>query len=146
MDLTLKSSSAKRRRAGGTSFAPMLAIANGFTDIGFYKKAFNATENFCLRNDDGSIHVAEFTIDGAIFHVHEVTQSGKAITPFDAGGGTVSIGLFVDDVHAVFNSAIAAGATLAMPVTDFEYGYRQGEFTDPFGHRWIIQKKILEIS
>lgn len=125
-----------------TSFAPMLAIENGVTDISFYKKAFNATENFCLRNDDGSIHVAEFDMDGALFHIHEVTVSGKNITPANAKGSTVSVGLFVDDVQAVFDAAIAAGATPVVPVTDFEYGYRQGEFTDPFGHRWIIQCRI----
>ncbi len=125
-----------------TAFAPMLAIPNGTTDIDFYKNAFNAIENFCVRNDDGSIHVAELTIDGALFHLHEITQFSGTIPPDKARGGTVSIGLFVDDVHAVFDQAIAAGATLHMPVTDFEYGYRQGEFTDPFGHRWIIQCRI----
>jgi PhnB protein len=125
-----------------TSFAPMLAIASGVTNIDFYKEAFNAIENFCLRNDDGSIHVAEFTIDGAMFHVHEVTQFSGTKTPASVGGGTVSVGLMVDDVHAVFDRAIAAGATQIIPVTDFEYGYRQGEFTDPFGHRWIIEKKL----
>jgi len=41
----------------------VLAIANGTTNIDFYKKAFNAHENFCLRNDDGSIHVAELVIE-----------------------------------------------------------------------------------
>lgn len=123
-----------------TAFAPVLAIANGTTDIDFYKKAFNATENFCLRNDDGSIHVAELVIDGAVFHIHEVTQFSHTITP--KSGGTINIGLFVEDVYAVFNQAIAAGATPTMPVTDFEYGYRQGELIDPFGHKWIIQCHI----
>lgn len=125
-----------------TAFAPMLAIDNGITDIDFYKKAFNATENFCLRNDDGSIHVAELDIDGALFHVHETTAHSGAITPANAKGVTVSVGLFVDDVHAVFDAAIAAGAKVLVPVTDFEYGYRQGEFTDPFGHRWLIECRI----
>lgn len=120
----------------------MLAIANGVTNIDFYKIAFGAIENMCLRNDDNSIHVAEFTIDGALFHVHEVTQFSGTITPVNANGGTVSIGLMVDDVHAVFDKAIAAGAAMITPVTDFDYGYRQGEFTDPFGHRWIIEKKL----
>jgi PhnB protein len=123
-----------------TAFAPVLAIANGTTDIDFYKKAFNAVENFCLRDDDGSIHVAELVIDGAVFHVHEITKYSHTI-PANAGG-TVNIGLFVDDVHTVFNQAIAAGATQTMAVTDFDYGYRQGEFIDPFGHKWIIQCRI----
>ena len=26
------------------------------------------------------------------------------------------------------------------PVIDYEYGYRQGEIKDPFGHHWIIEK------
>ena len=126
-----------------TSFAPVLAIINGTTDISFYKKAFNATENFCLRNDDGSIHVAELVIDEAVFHVHEITQYSRTIPAM--AGGTVNIGLFVNDVQAVFDQAIAAGAILATPVTDYDYGYRQGEFIDPFGHKWIVQKR-LEVS
>ena len=124
-----------------TAFAPVLAIANGTTNIDFYKEAFNATENFCVRNDDGSIHVAELVIDGAVFHVHEITEFSRTM-PATAGLGTVNIGLFVDDVHALFNQAIAAGAKEAMPVTDFEYGYRQAELIDPFGHKWIIECHI----
>ncbi|MBC7398455.1 MAG: VOC family protein [Mucilaginibacter sp.] len=124
-----------------TAFAPVLVIANGTINIDFYKAAFNAVENFCLRNDDGSIHVAELVIDGAVFHLHEITAFSRTV-PATLGKGTVNIGLFVDDVHAVFNQAIAAGATGAMPVTDFDYGYRQGELIDPFGHKWIIEKKL----
>jgi PhnB protein len=123
-----------------TTFAPVLAIANGTTDIDFYKTAFNAVENFCLRNDDNSIHVAELVIDGAVFHIHEITRYSRTI-PAKAAG-TVNIGLFVEDVQAVFNRAIAAGAKQTMAVTDFDYGYRQGEFIDPFGHKWIIQCRI----
>lgn len=51
-----------------THFAPELHIPNGTLEIDFYK-TFGATENFCLRNDDGSIHVAELAVNGAIFHV-----------------------------------------------------------------------------
>ena len=47
-------------------FAPQLFINNGVTDISFYKNAFGAVEQLRLNNDDGSVHVAEFSIDGAI--------------------------------------------------------------------------------
>jgi len=128
-----------------TSFAPMLAIPNGTTDIDFYKKAFGAVEHWCLRNDDDSVHVAEFDINGAIFHLHEVTPHSNSTTIQQAGGGTVTIGLFTDDVHAVFDCAVAAGAKVINPVTDFDYGYRQGDLQDAFGHRWTIQKKIADV-
>jgi PhnB protein len=55
---------------------------------------------------------------------------------------SVTIGLFVDDVHAVMEAARQAGATIASEVTDWDYGYRQGDFIDPFGHRWMIEKVI----
>lgn len=122
-----------------THFAPELHIPNGTKDIDFYKK-FGATENFCFRNDDGSIHVAELEINGAIFHVHETMRD--ALEPISAKGVTSVIGLFVPDVEQVMQQAIQAGATEINPTTDHEYGYRQGMFRDPFGHYWQIQKKI----
>jgi PhnB protein len=122
-----------------THFAPELHIPNGTVDIDFYKR-FGATEHFCFRNEDGSIHVAELEFNGAIFHVHETMR--EALEPISAKGVTAVIGLFVPDVHAVMKKAIEAGATEINPVTDHEYGYRQGMFKDPFGHYWQIQKKI----
>ena len=125
-----------------TTFAPVLAIPNGVTNIDFYKNAFNAIEHMRLNNDDGSVHVAELVIDGAMFHLHEITDFTGTVTPDSLNGGTVTLGLMVDDVHAVFDSAIAAGARIASPVQDYDYGYRQGELLDPFGHRWMIERKI----
>ena len=122
-------------------FAPELHIPNGTVNIDFYFK-FGATEHFVLRNDDGSIHVAELEIDGAIFHLHETMRWFDALEPVSAGGVTTVIGLFVDDVQKTFDRGLSAGATEISPVTDHEYGYRQGMFKDPFGHYWQIQKKI----
>ena len=126
-------------------FAPELFISNGITDISFYEKAFGATEQMRFSNDDGSIHVAEFSIHGAIFHVHEITTNEHFFTPGKNKGTTVCIGLFVPDVDAVMNSAIEAGAIEINPAKDYEYGYRQGTIKDPFGHYWQIQKKIEEL-
>jgi PhnB protein len=122
-----------------TFFAPELHIPNGTTQIDFYKD-LGATENFCFRNEDGSIHVAELVFDGAIFHVHETM--GDALEPISAKGVTAVIGLFVNEVEDVMQKAIQAGAILIHPTTDHDYGYRQGMFKDPFGHYWQIQKKI----
>ena len=122
-------------------FATQLLINNGIMDISFYTKAFGATENLCLYNDDGSIHVAELSINETIFHIHEVTKP-YFFSPDKYNGTTCIIGLFVPDVPAVMNNAIKAGAREISPAKDYEYGYRQGEIEDPFGHHWLIQKKI----
>jgi len=125
-----------------TFFAPQLFISNGVKDISFYARAFGAKENLCLKNDDGSIHVAELSIDGAIFHLHEITAKQYFFTPQKHNGITTLVGLFVPDVDAVMKSAIKAGAVEMSAAKDYEYNYRQGEIKDPFGHQWLIQKKI----
>ncbi|OOQ60456.1 VOC family protein [Mucilaginibacter pedocola] len=126
-----------------SGFAPMLYIPNGTTDVSFYEKAFGAVELRRFGNDDDSIHVSEFMLGEAYFHLHELTPNSTARDPEATGGHTtVEIGLFVDDVHAVVAQAIAAGATLSSPVQDYDYGYRQGNIVDPFGHIWQIQQAI----
>jgi len=77
-----------------------------------------------LNNDDGSVHIAEFFIDNAMFHIHEVTRS-VMFSPEKHNGSTVTIGLMTKYVHHVIAKAVAAGAELISPVTDYEYGYRQ---------------------
>lgn len=125
-----------------TFFAPELFIDNGITDISFYEKAFGASEQMRFSNDDGSIHVVELCIGEAIFHVHEITAKGHYFNPGKYNGTTVCIGLFVNDVDEVMKSAVNAGAIEINTAQDYDYGYRQGQIKDPFGHYWQIQKRI----
>ena len=125
-----------------TSFAPQLYIHSGARDISFYTKAFGAIETMRLVNDDGTIHVAELSIDGNLFHLHEDNNKAGLFSPDKHKGTTTIVGLFVDDVDAIMKNAVAAGAMEISPAKDYEYGYRQGEIKDPFGHHWLIQKKI----
>ncbi len=123
-------------------FAPQLHIKSGVMDIDFYKNGLGATEIRRWTNEDGSIHVAEFAIEDAIFHLHEESPGKGCVEPVKNNGVTAIIGLFVPDVDAIMNKAIKAGATEIAPAQDYEYGYRQGIIKDPFGHHWLIQKKI----
>jgi PhnB protein len=125
-----------------TSFAPQLYIKSGVRDIEFYSKAFGAVELRRWTNEDGSLHVAELSIDGAMFHLHEESHNSRLIDPEKFNGTTVAIGLFVSDVNALMNRAIAAGAKEISRAQDYDYGYRQGELKDPFGHHWLIEMKI----
>jgi len=125
-----------------TTFAPQLYIKSGITNIDFYTKAFGAIEVMRLTNDDGSIHVAELSIDGMLFHLHEEKIKAGQFSPEHCKGITALIGLFVPDVDAVVTRAVAAGAEVVSPAQDYDYGYRQGEIRDPFGHVWMIEMKI----
>ncbi|MFT3682340.1 MAG: VOC family protein [Ferruginibacter sp.] len=123
-------------------FAPQLTIPNGVKDISFYIKAFDAVELRRFMNDDGTYHVSELSIAGNIFHLHEEVKRSNQLCPGTVNSTTVLVGLFVPDVDAVIAKAIAAGAELISPAQDYDYGYRQGDIRDPFGHHWMIEKKI----
>ncbi|POY36078.1 VOC family protein [Solitalea longa] len=123
-------------------FAPQLFIPGGVTDISFYSKAFDAVVLRSWLNDDGSIHVAELSFDGVLFHLHEERSFKAQLTPVEAKGVTALIGLFVNDVDVVINKALQAGAILLSPAQDYDYGYRQGSIQDPFGHHWLIETNI----
>jgi PhnB protein len=124
------------------AFVPQLVISHGTMDLDFYKKAFGAVETKHLTNEDGSIHVSEMFIEEAMFHFHEESYTGKTFSPGKHNGVTAIIGLMVEDVDAVMDRAIAAGAKLISPAISYEYGYRQGTILDPIGHHWLVEMII----
>ena len=126
----------------GTYFAPQLYIQAGMYDTSFYEKAFNAVELRRFTNEDGSIHVAELSIDGCVFQVHEEKPGTGRLSPKGVAGTTVLVGLFVPDVDKIMAQALDAGAVLVTPAQDYDYGYHQAELRDPFGHTWMIEQTI----
>jgi PhnB protein len=128
---------------GVAAFAPSLSLKVLAPAVEFYKKAFGVEELLIVKNDDGSIHVAELTFHGMVFHLHqEMPGPCKERAPQTVGGTTVDLGVFLEDPDSLMDSALAAGARLISPMKDYEYGYRQGSFEDPFGHHWTLQKKL----
>lgn len=125
-----------------TTFTPQLFIRNGIKNMDFYKEAFGAIELRRFSNDDGSIHVSEMEIDGALFHVHEQMSNPAKFSPDEYNGTTTLIGLMVSDAHLIMKKAVEAGAVVLSSMKDYDYGYRQGEVLDPFGHIWLIEQKI----
>jgi uncharacterized glyoxalase superfamily protein PhnB len=55
--------------------------------------------------------------------------------PVTIKGTSVSHYLYVENVDATFEAAVAAGARILMPLADMFWGDRWGHVGDPFGHR-----------
>jgi len=127
---------------GATFFAPHLTVKNVLAEVEFCQAAFGAVELRRFSNPDGSLHVAEMAIDGALFHLHDERPGSGELSPLTLKGTTSSIGLFVKDPAATVARAVAAGGRETSAVQDYDYGYRQGTVADPAGHLWLIQKKI----
>jgi PhnB protein len=123
---------------GYHTVTPYLIIKGAADALEFYKKAFDATELFRMAQPDGKIGHAEIKIGDSPIMLADEFPEMNYVGPQTLGGSPVSIMIYVDDVDAIFNQAIAAGAQQQKAVEDKFYGDRIGSLVDPFGHVWHI--------
>ncbi len=122
--------------AGKTVISLMLAVADTPKAVAWYERGLGARLLWSLGG------VAGLEIDGAPFLLHESVE-GRFASPLALGTTTVRVELFVDDPDAVIARAVEAGAT-GGEIKDHlrPWGtHRQGGFTDPFGHNWLVGDK-----
>jgi PhnB protein len=125
-------------RTGIKAATPYLAIRDAAAAIEFYKAAFAATQTGDFyQEESGRIGHAELLFGDALIMLSDEHPEIDVLGPQSRGGSTAAIVLQVEDADAVFNRAIAAGATATKPLRDEPYG-RTGEVKDPYGHRWFI--------
>lgn len=127
-------------KSPSTTIAPMLSVRRGAEAIEFYKAAFAAQEVFRIDDDNGAV-VARLSVGSAEFWVADESPEHQNFSPETIGGGSVRMVMVVEDPDAAFNQAIAAGATVVVPVAN-EYGWRLGRIVDPYGHHWEIGKPL----
>ncbi len=131
---------------GYPSVIPTLALDDAASAIEFYKQAFGATERMRMPTRDGRISHAELEIGDGLVMVADTFEHSQAKPPREIGGTTAGIFLYVEDVDAVVQRAVDAGATVTMPVEDQFWGDRFGSITDPFGHSWSIATHKEDLS
>jgi uncharacterized glyoxalase superfamily protein PhnB len=117
---------------------PSLVVRGADKAIEFYKRAFGAKELNRMPGPDGKLMHAEIRIgDSIVMLSDEFPQMGSS-SPETVGGISASLMIYTKDADALFNQALAAGATVSMPIGDMFWGDRYGRVKDPFGHDWQI--------
>jgi len=127
---------------------PYLCVRDAAAAIEFYKKAFGAIELGRLVQPDGKIPHAEIQVGGATIMLADELPEYGFDSPQSLGGSPMKVHLFFDDVDALVQQAVAAGAKITRPVKDEFYGHREGQLCDPFGYTWIVstQKEALTFA
>lgn len=131
---------------GSHSLTPYLCAKDAAGAIEFYKQVFGATETMRMGDPDGKIAHAEIKIGEAPIMIADEYPEMGFRSPQSLGGSPVTIHLYVEDVDATANLAIAAGAKMLKPVEDQFYGDRAGRLEDPFGHVWFIATHKEDVS
>ncbi|HEX6127263.1 MAG TPA: VOC family protein [Pyrinomonadaceae bacterium] len=130
---------------GYEGVTPYLICKNAEAAIEFYKKAFGAEELFRI-GQPGMVGHAEMKIGNAIIMMADEHPDMGAISPGTLGGTPVQLMVYVEDVDAFTEKAIAEGLEVLRPVTDQFYGDRSGQFKDPFGHIWAFATHKEDVS
>ena len=123
---------------------PYLRIKGAAKAIEFYARALGATERMRMPTPDGRVMHAELEVaGGVVFLSDEFPEMGGAT---GAPNGAASVHLNVPDCDALWQQAMAAGATAIMPPADMFWGDRFGKFKDPFGHEWSVATTKEQLS
>ena len=124
-------------REGFHTVTPYLIVQDPDNLIEFVKQAFGATETLRTTGASGGIH-AEVRIGDSMVMI--------------GGGGTwrgeprpAVLHLYVHDVDAVYEQALAAGATSIMEPADQPDGDRRGGVQDRFGNHWYIATHKVDV-
>ena len=125
---------------------PYLIVKGAARALAFYQQAFGATEVMRLSQPDGRVGHAEIRIGKAPVMLADEFPEMGIVGPQPGSRSPVGLLLYVEDVDARFNRAVAAGATVERPVKDQFYGDRSGTLTDPFGHVWTLATHKEDVS
>ena len=130
---------------GYQAVTPYLIVSGAARALDFYTQVFGATELMRLAGPNGVAH-AEMRIGDSVVMLADESPDMGYKGPVALGGSPVSLMLYVADVDATFQRAIAAGAVQQRPVKDQFYGDRSGTLEDPFGHVWTVATHIEDVA
>ena len=131
---------------GYNTVSPYLAVDDAQKAIEYYTKAFGAKETVRMDGPDGKIGHAELQIGDSHVMLSDPFPQASTTPPKELGGTSASIFMYVEDVDAVVQKAVDAGATVTMEVEDQFWGDRFGSITDPFGHNWSIATHVEDLT
>jgi PhnB protein len=118
---------------------PYLVVKGADKTIAFMKQAFGATAPFePMMSPDGKVMHADLMIGDSHVMLSEASEQHPAMQSM--------IHLYVPNVDAVYQRAVAAGGKSFLEPTDQFYGDRGAGVKDQSGCAWYIATHIEDVS
>lgn len=130
---------------GYHSVTPYLIVDCAGQAIRFYGEAFGAEEVLRMPMGDRIAH-AEVKIGDSHVMLSDEWPDMGLLGPKARGGATASLMIYLEDVDAAFEKALASGCTAERPPETQFWGDRMGTLVDPFGHRWSLATHVEDVS
>jgi len=119
-----------------------LSVEGGLAAMEFYKKAFGAREVVCRLTPNGRLIHGQVQIGNTMLFLSDVFPDSDTAAPSSIGTTTVTLHIYTDDVDALWDRAVAAGARVSTPLENQYWGERYGKLVDPFGHQWTMSMQV----
>jgi uncharacterized glyoxalase superfamily protein PhnB len=123
---------------GYHAVTPYLVVDGAARLIDFLEEVFDAEQVERLDAPGGRIGHAQVRIGDSVVMLGD---AGGEHAPMQ-----MMLYVYVNDVDATFQRAIAAGGVSLQPPSDQFYGDRSGGVKDPFGNIWWIATHIEDLS
>jgi PhnB protein len=111
----------------------------------WYTDAFGAVERSRIPLPGGKVMTVELAFGDSVVMAADEFPDAGILSPLAIGGTAVVLHLQTDDVEALWERALAAGATAHRPLQDTFWGDRHGQVDDPFGHRWGLAEHVRDV-
>ena len=120
-------------RATFRTLTPYLTVANVPEEIEFVTRVFGAEGKVYGLGSAGGFH-SEYRIGDSMVMI----GGGGEGSNWQGTPAPAALHVYVEDVDAVYQSALAAGATSLYAPMDQEYGDRDAGIVDSGGNQWYI--------
>ena len=123
--------------ATSQAFFPGMRYADAPAAIDWLEKAFGFQRQVVYPGPDGTVAHAQLIFNGGMIMLGSYKEDvSQYKTPRQAGVVTQAVYVYVPDIDTQFARAKAAGAEIAVPLKDTDYGSREYSARDLEGHLW----------
>ncbi|HZU25350.1 MAG TPA: VOC family protein [Bryobacteraceae bacterium] len=123
---------------GYHAVTPYMVVDDAAALMDFVRDAFGAIEVERMQGPAGKVQHGEMRIGDSIVMMGQARDEWKA--------RPATMYLYVEDVDAVYQRALQAGARSLQEVKDQFYGDRSGGVVDPGGNYWFIATRKEDVS
>ena len=127
------------------NITPHVIVPDAAEAADWYERAFGARQLSRVPLPGGKVMTAVMQIGESTIHLGSEFPQAGILSPLSIGGTATVLQINTEDADALWEQAIASGATVHHQLADQFWGERHGQLTDPFGHRWNIAQHIRQV-
>ncbi len=128
-----------------TTLTCHLVTRNPGAAAAWYESVLGAVETSRITLPGNQILTIELRFGDSTLALSGEFPDLGIVSPQTLGGTYGALHVAVPDADATWRRALDAGATEFEPLHDAFWGMRTGQFIDPFGHRWAVDRHLRDV-